>query len=51
LRAGYQFLHVGDESSSADGDEKDWLRQILGFDEVMHQPNMLIGWIAGPPAK
>jgi hypothetical protein len=51
LTEGYQFLHAGDESGTGEVDEKDWLRQIIGFDAVMNQPNMLIGWIAGPPAK
>ncbi len=45
------FLHAGDEVTSTTINEKDWLRQIIGFDAVMKQPNMLIGWIAGPPAK
>ena len=48
---GYQFLHVGDELSTSSGDGIDWVRDIIGFDGVMNQPNMLVGWISGPAAR
>ena len=49
---GFMFLHAGDEkSSTAPVDGTNWLREIIGFDAVMKQPNMLVGWISGPAAK
>jgi len=49
---GFQFLHVGDElNTNSDGGASDWIREVIGFDAVMNQPNMLIGWISGPAAK
>ena len=49
---GFQFLHAGDEqNTNTDVDGKNWLREIIGFDAVMNQPNMLVGWMSGPAAK
>jgi hypothetical protein len=48
---GYMFLWSGDELDGTQIDEKDWVRHLLGFDAVLKQPNMLVGWIAGLPAK
>jgi len=48
---GLQFLHTGDELSTFQANASDWIREVIGFDAVMNQPNMLIGWISGPAAK
>lgn len=45
-------MHAGDEVATTKVDDgKDWIRNIIGFDAVLKQPNMLLGWIAGPYAK
>jgi spermine oxidase len=48
---GMQFLWNGDELDSTTFDEKNWVHYVLGFDVVQNQPNMLVGWMAGLPAK
>jgi len=48
---GIQLLWSGDEITGQDIDETNWVRSIIGFDIVQNQPNMLIGWISGLPAK
>lgn len=48
---GFQFLHAGDEVDNSQISDKDWIKSIIGFDAVLKQPNMLLGWIAGPTAK
>ncbi len=48
---GIQLLWSGDEINGQDIDETNWFRSIIGFDIVQNQPNMLIGWISGLPAK
>ena len=50
---GFQFLHAGDEKETNTDvrDENYWLREIIGFDAVMNQPNMLVGWMSGQAAK
>ena len=46
------FLHAGDElNKNTLVDEKNWLQEVIGFDAVMKQPNMLVGWMSGPSAK
>jgi len=50
--AGFQLLRNGDEMMSTTPESPDkWVRNIIGFDAVLKQPNMLLGWIAGPYAK
>ncbi|GJQ84321.1 hypothetical protein Trydic_g5259 [Trypoxylus dichotomus] len=29
------------------GDDRDWIRYVSGFDTVLNQPNVLVGWIGG----
>ena len=49
---GFMFLHAGDElNKNTLVDEKNWLQEVIGFDAVMKQPNMLVGWMSGPSAK
>ena len=48
---GFMFLWSGDANDDEVVDEKNWVRQILGFDGVLRQANMLLGWISGQPAK
>jgi len=48
---GYMFLWSGDELDDTQIDEKNWVHNLLGFDAVLRQPNMLVGWITGLPAK
>ena len=48
---GLMFLHTGDELSTFKANASDWLREVIGFDAVKNQPNMLIGWMSGPAAK
>jgi spermine oxidase len=48
---GMQFLWNGDELDSTTFDEENWIRSVIGFDAVQNQPNMLVGWVAGLPAK
>ena len=48
---GLMFLHTGDELSTFKPNASDWLREVIGFDAVMNQPNMLIGWMSGSAAK
>jgi hypothetical protein len=49
---GFMFLWAGDENDEEQVvDETNWVRHILGFDGVLRQPNMLLGWVAGQGAK
>jgi spermine oxidase len=48
---GIQFLWTGDELDSTKFDKKNWVHYVLGFDVVQNQPKMLVGWMAGLPAK
>jgi len=48
---GFQFLWNGDEVYSQQINASNWVHYVSGFDSIINQPNMLLGWIAGPPAK
>ena len=48
---GIQLLWSGDEIDGQQINATNWVHHIIGFDAVQNQPNMLIGWISGPPAK
>ncbi len=49
---GFMFLWSGDENNPrGSGKGSDWIRSVMGFDGVLNQPNMLVGWISGQPAR
>ena len=48
---GFQFLWSGDASDKPVVDGKNWVRHIIGFDQVQRVPNMMVGWIVGKGAK
>ncbi len=48
---GFQFLWRGDEVAGNQINATNWVRSVFGFDSIINQPNMLVGWIAGPAAK
>ncbi len=48
---GFQFLWRGDEVAGNQINATNWVRYVFGFDSIINQPNMLVGWIAGPAAK
>ena len=48
------FLWTGDEDHTRgypDDGSSDWLKSVIGFDGMINQPNMLVGWISGKPAR
>ena len=48
---GFMFLWSGDELEETVVEDEDWVRHVIGFDAVLKQPNMLLGWISGQPAR
>ena len=51
---GFMFLWTGDEDHPRgypDDGSSDWLKSVIGFDGMINQPNMLVGWISGKPAR
>ena len=52
MDSGFMFLWSGDENYPRGSPKgSDWIRSVMGLDGMLNQPNMLVGWISGQPAR